>query len=455
MNYLNKFMFQSFQILVFKLKNYFFRKSAVKQYQESLYNCDLAYEGIKDLNFKKRKKLISYAYQNIKFYKEYYDKMKFNPAMLKSEKDWEQVPILEKEMVRLHIDDIKNPLVSDNYMGSATTGGSTGHPLKIYTDKRFHFEILGWRAFSWWNISPSANIGIVHRRTPESFLGKLKNRLLWWPTKRIYLNASSITEKDLLIFTSSINKRNIEWLQGYAGGLEKVAEYILQNSIQISTLKVVWSTSSPLPKNVRKKLEKAFNCGVMDQYGSNEIPNIAIQCPHSENLHINYDYVHLEVLNSRGNLIYNLEGEIFVTNLESYAFPLIKYRIGDRGCLINERCKCENPLPLIKSIKGRVSDSICTPRGLYLDGDYLTTIFDDFTDLIDQFQIIQNEDYSLTIYVKTYTQSNSLKETLNKIKLNLEKKVENEIPIEIKVVKKIEDDKGKIRYIISKIKHEA
>lgn len=445
-------MLQSFQIMVFKLKNSFFRKNAVKQYQQALNNCTLSDDGIRKLNFAKRKKLITYAYNNIKFYKEYYDRMNFNPTMLKSEKDWESVPVLEKEMVRLHVDDIKNPFVNNKYFGTATTGGSTGHPLKIFTDKRFHIEILGWRAFSWWNISPSANIGIIHRRTPTTFIGKLKNRLLWWPTKRIYLNASAINEEDLKKFVANINKRNVIWLQGYAGGLEKVADYILHNKIKIETLKVVWSTSSPLSKNVRQKLEIAFNCLVMDQYGSNEIPNIAIQCPHSNNLHINYDFVHLEVVDSSEKLIYDMEGEIFVTNLESYAFPMIKYRIGDRGTLISQKCNCGNPLPQIKSIKGRVSDSIYTPQGLYVDGDYMTTIFDDFTDYVDQFQIVQYEDYSITIFVKVYNQSALVNDIFNKIKITLGNKVNNQIPITIKVVDKIDDDNGKIRYIISKLK---
>src|SRR5690606_24261217 len=116
----------------------------------------------------------------------------------------------------------------------------------IYTDLRFYHEILGWRAFKWWSLSPAANVGIVHRRTPTSFWGKFKNRALWWPTKRIYLNASAVSIEDLHKFCLEIRKREIKWLQGYVGGLEKVADYIIEQNIQITTLQLVWSTSAPL-----------------------------------------------------------------------------------------------------------------------------------------------------------------------------------------------------------------
>src|SRR5690606_9903651 len=110
-------------------------------------------------------------------------------------------------------------------------------------------------------------------RTPTSFWGKFKNRALWWPTKRIYLNASAVSIEDLHKFCLEIRKREIKWLQGYVGGLEKVADYIIEQNIQITTLQLVWSTSAPLSKTVRFKLEKAFNCKVMNQYGSCEVPN--------------------------------------------------------------------------------------------------------------------------------------------------------------------------------------
>jgi phenylacetate-CoA ligase len=443
MNNLNNFLF--------KLKNSLFRPKAVQQYNEAIHNCSLTSEQLQNLNWKKRKAIVMHAYNNTAFYKRYYDSMGFNPDMLQTESDWDKVPVLEKKMVREFREEIKDNNIKSKYVGVATTGGSTGLPLKIYTDKRFNNEVLGWRAFQWWNVSPAANVGIVHRRTPTTFSKKFLNRTLWWPTKRIYLNASSISENELKRFTSDICKYRIVWLQGYVGALERVADYILKNNLKINTLKLIWSTAAPLHKNTRIKLEKAFNCKIMNQYGCNEVANIAIQCPHGNDLHINYDCVHMDVVDKIGQSIVEEEGDILVTNLYSYVFPLIKYRLGDKGALSTNRCICGNLLPLLKEVKGRISDAVYTPDGLYIDGDYLTTVFDNYTEFIDQFQIYQKSDYSVIVYVKLYDKNDETIKIVLTVKQIIEQNVKNKVPVTIEIVDSINDDKGKIRYIISEV----
>lgn len=436
--------------LIFWSKNKLLRHKAVCQYKTALQNQTKSIEELKKLNWEKRCDIVNYAYNNISFYKDFYDSKGFNPSDLKKEKDWEKVPILPKKLVRENIEIIKNQNISKKYIGIATTGGSTGLPLKIYTDKRFNWEVLGWRMFKQWDVSPADNVGIIHRRVPTTFFGKFKNRALWWPTKRAYLNASSMNEEEIRNFVNEIISKKIIWLQGYVGGLEKVADYINTHNITITTLRLVWSTSAPLIDNVRLKMVRAFNCKIMNQYGSNEFPNIAMQCKDSDDLHINYDSVHIDIL-SNNKYVTDEEGDILVTCFENKAFPLIKYEIGDRGTISSISCKCGNPLPQLKRIKGRTSDSVYTPSGRYIDGNYLTCLFDDYPTIFDQFQVYQTKDYSLDIRVKIYKDNVETKKALDTIKRTLEAKVNNEIPVSISIVNHINDDKGKIRYIISEI----
>ena len=422
----------------------------MRQYREALSHLRLSIDEICMLNWMKRKAIVEYAYSYIPFYKSFYESNGFHPSMLKSEEDWIKVPILEKEIVRNNVESMKNPDVKSSIVGYATTGGSTGMPLKIYVDKRFHWEILGWRMFKLWGISPAANMGIIHRRVPNTYFAKVKNRLLWFPTRRAYLNASAISEISLRKFICEIRDKKIEWLQGYVGGLENLADYIINNHIELHHLKLVWSTSAPLLKHVRRKLERAFHCKIMDQYGCCEIANIAMQGPACEHLHINCDVVYVEAV-SNGQRVIDEEGELLVTNLESKVFPLIRYRLGDKGTLLSHHCRCGNPFPLLKQIEGRISDAIYTPKGLYVDGCYLTTLFDEFSELFSQFQLYQAKDYSITLKVKIYQDNIETRKALKKIQSILEKNTNYEIPIRILVVEHIDDDRGKIRYIISEI----
>lgn len=442
----------TFQRLIFGMKNYFFRPKAVSAYKAALRNEGLSKEELNRLCWEKRVQLILYAYDHIPFYKKYYDEKGFDPSTLKSESDWDRIPPLEKMHVRHHSDEMVNPDIPSSCLSYTTTGGSTGLPLKVGRDRRFNLEIVAWRFFRWWGISYADNTAITHRRVPSNMKELIKNRLLWWPTKRIYLSATSMTDDKIASFVRDIEKKNIVWITGYAGALERIADYVLCNDIKLTTLKMVWSTSAPLTDITRHKMENAFGCKVMNQYGCCEVSHIATQCPHSEHMHINCDFVHVDVVDSRNHSLLNEEGDILVTDLNNYAFPLIKYRLGDRGCLLSETCSCGLPFPLMKSVKGRISDAIYTPSGVYVDGNYLTTIFDNYSEYIDQFQIIQNKDYSICVkYKKKHTAPSDLNDVIMKIRDILSKNVNKEIPVIFEEVQQIEHDNGKIRYIKSEI----
>lgn len=438
---------------VFWLKNKLFRRNALLQYNEAILSDHLSDIELEKINWEKRKAIVEYAYNNSEFYRRFYNENDFNPSLLYSENDWDKVPVLEKKDIREHLEEIRDIKIPRKYIGTATTGGSTGMPLKIYTDKRFHFEILAWRAFRWWKISPADNVGIIHRSVPTSVLGRLINRCLWWPTKRAYLDASSMKDSDISAFVNQLNDLKIKWLVGYVGGIEIVADYVLKHNIRINTVCMVWSTSAPLLDFVREKLEKAFHCKIMDQYGCNELAHIAIQCPECDGLHVNSDFVHVDIVDENDKMVETgIYGDILVTNLESKAFPIIKYRLGDKSKFLSRKCSCGLSYPLLKSISGRITDSILTPSGIILESIYLTSIFDDYTDCVQNFRIYQKSDYSVEVLVvANKSKQKEAVDVLQKVKNTLQSKVNNEIDISIKQVDEIQHDRGKNRYIISDI----
>lgn len=282
---------------IFEQKNKLMRKEAYRQYVQCLEYQILSGECKSQLSFSKRKKLVNEAYNYCPFYRKYYDSKGFHPSMLASEADWDKVPILEKKMIRENAQAmISSKVTGMNELGASTTGGSTGKPLVVYKSKHNHYEVLGWRALQWWGVSPAANEGIIHRRVPVTFRQKLFNRILWWPTRRAYLSATRITQNSMAVFIAEVKSKHIEWLVGYCGSLELLADYVLQNDIKIECIKLVWSTSSPLTKIARGKIERAFHCRVMDQYGCCEMGHIAIQRPGEDCLTINSDYVWVDIV---------------------------------------------------------------------------------------------------------------------------------------------------------------
>ena len=439
----------TFQEKIFWLKNSLLRPAAIKQYNEALNNEALSSEKLADLNFYKRKKIVQYAYDNIPFYYTFYNQSGFHPSMFVTEKDWIKIPILDKKMIRENYNELLCRNLSSKYYKETTTGGSTGVPLKLIIDKRWHSEVLSWRYLRWWGVSPASNMGIISRGVPKGTWSKLKKYILWWPTKRVYLDASCMSISDIQDFVIRIKKYKIEVIQGYVGGIEKVADYIIKNNIIITSVKLVWSSSSPLSKNARERIQKAFNCKVMDQYGSCEIASMAVERPLSNSLSINSDYIHLEIVDEYGDLCdENILGNIIVTNLENYAFPLIRYNIGDKSSLKEK--DVTNIFPEIDYVKGRTTDMVILPDGSYLDGSYLTTIFDDYTSYIHSFQVIQRADFSIDINLTKLDHEN-IESILNNVHCVLAEKTKSQVSIRINIVDHIEDNRGKHRYVISEL----
>ena len=96
--FINFNIMASINNFIFWTKNYLFRPNAIKQYKASLVNIEND-SNLKTLNWEKRVSIIRYAYNNIPFYRKYYDDNGFHPNMLKSENDWNLIPILEKKYI--------------------------------------------------------------------------------------------------------------------------------------------------------------------------------------------------------------------------------------------------------------------------------------------------------------------------------------------------------------------
>lgn len=446
-------MYNMVQSRLFWLKNKRFRPEALAAFSVSMSFCHWSVMKKQQILWNKRAALVTYAYNHCSFYRDLYNKAGFHPSQLKSEQDWQKVPVLEKQMIRDNADEI----VSDEYdkakLGSITTGGSTGKPLKVYKSKHVHYEVLGWRALAWWGISPADNEAIMHRRVPTTFVQKLKNRLMWWPTKRAYLSATAITDADIAHFLKEVKRNKIVWMVGYCATIEYVADYILRNNIKIEGIKLIWSTSSPLTKIVRKKIEQAFGCRVMDQYGCCEMGNIAIQKPGEDYLTINSDYVHVDIVGKGDKILTDTKeyGDILITDLNTKEFPLIKYRLGDKSRLLKTIEESEDGFPKLEFVQGRISDAIWLPDGTYVDGAFLTTICDNYCDFIACYQIHQQLDHNIDIYFIPKEGVKEAENVIEKIVEDFKALTNGQIEIRHHIVKEIPDFVGKRKFIISEI----
>lgn len=391
-----------------------------------------------------RQSLVKYAIEHTTFYKRLYDSVGFGGADI-GKNDWfDKLPVVTKQHLREHFDEFIDA-ANRQYLKTSTTGGSTGVPTKTGYDGRVPEEVYSWRLQSWFGVNPWDDHAYVWRDTRSGRIAKLKNALLWWPTRHLKMDATFITEKTMSDFIGKFNRLKPTMLQGYVGAITQLAQFVVDKGLQVHSPKFVWTTSAPLPDSQRKLVERAFNASVCDQYGSCEIRWIAQQCPECGGLHVNTEHVLIEFVDDDNKSVPKGEyGRTLLTNLEDTVFPLIRYENGDRGRWLKGQCPCGRTLPMIDSVKGRESESFVLPSGKTINGEFLTTIFDSDPDLVSGFRVVQHKDLSMTIeYIPARGEDKIIA-----LVQSFANKIGNEVKVEAKHVNAIPHDRGKLRFIV-------
>jgi phenylacetate-CoA ligase len=170
--------------------------------------------------------------------------------------------------------------------------------------------------------------------------------------------------KDLAILdrpdvaVNEISKSRCDVLIGVRSSLEALADALEKSNVEIKP-HICLSMGEMITEEHRKRFKKQFGCKTLSIYGSEEIGNIAWECPMSErSLHVDMETV---ILNLQEKHFSNEEqfGSVIATNLESYTMPFIRYELGDHVILPEEKvCKCGRTLPLLGEVRGRLDDTL-------------------------------------------------------------------------------------------------
>src|SRR5574337_426553 len=96
--------------------------------------------------------------------------------------------------------------------------------------------------------------------------------------------------------------------------------------------RTIVTSAEPLDPVVRRRVSDDLDVDFLNFYGSVESGRIAWECAAHEGLHINADCVILE--RAADTELSGAGSSVIVTNLNSFAMPFIRYRLGDRCELI-------------------------------------------------------------------------------------------------------------------------
>ena len=341
--------------------------------------------------------LIKHTYHHAPFYHKILNAVGIAKKGMVETTDWDNIPFLTKDDILTHRDELLADDYAHNTLKINASGGSTGHTLSFYNDRtsldfRSAVTIRGDR---WAGL----DIGTPHARlwgapTDLYLQQRLVNRISNYLQNRLWLDCFHLSESLMESYVQRLRHFHAEVLVGYATALATFSQYLLDHNITDIRPKGIISSAETLYPEQRQQINRALDCKVYNRYGSRETGPIACECQFGH-LHVNSDYVFLEIIKNGVPAMPGEIGEIVVTPLYSYGMPLIRYRIGDLGVPSSpEPCPCGRGLPTLDRIIGRTSDMLVNSRGELFHGEYFTHLFYHQPG-VRQFQVIQPDRFRL------------------------------------------------------------
>ena len=439
-------------VMLYQLKNYLHRRQHRERYRlldRLLHNQTLSKEQLLIQQKLALADIIQHAYSTTSYYQEKYAQSPRNNA---HEPITDSLPILHKDEVVQHREEMLARNIDKRALSIGHTGGSTGKPVSFYYDQHKHEMMRAGmcRSYMWSGWMPGQKIlnfwgarqdilrqDILHG---NSFSQKYQDYVAAEKT----IAAHEYSEAQLHDWAKSIRSYRPILLQGYASILAELSRYIIANNIQMpNTILGIYSTAEMLYDGQRKLMEQAFRCKVFNQYGSREIPNIACECRHG-NQHIFTDMVYLESQHI------NQEDRLIITSLTNKIMPFIRYDIGDSGKLKGGDCACGSPFPMMEMGLCRSNDLIKTRNGKSIHPSYFNRLLYGQT-YIRQYQYVQSELDKITLNIVSPIKLQI--ETINSLKERVRRDIDENMVLEINYVDEIRRSiSGKHRFVISNLK---
>jgi len=353
---------------------------------------------INDWQFRRIKQLIRHAFNTVELYRRKYSDVGFEPGDLKGWEDFGGLPILMKDEL---IDGFPNEVISSEYDTEFTTrsSGSSGRfvtmavsPWAVYMDtiqgaRQFYFQSGGnYRADDralfiytcpWW-------VSSIDGKYPTEFL----------PTTTSVQDASA-----------KIEKIRPKILSVYPTYLKRMMGKGL--NIRNSGVELIVVHSEQTTKREREEFSDFFGVPVRDEFSSEELTRIALECTNGK-YHIEEDACYIEIVDTEnGRSITNgEEGVIIGTNLLNEATPIIRYSQGDIGSIKDQpSCACGSNFRVMESPRGRYMDSITTKDGEIIPAScFMDIAYNWYLDLDVpihgmRYQIVQSAVDVIDIYV--------------------------------------------------------
>ena len=306
------------------------------------------------------RKVVTHARATSPFYADYPE------IELRTAADLARFPVLTRELVRENGHRLASTAVQPAERIKVGTTGTTGASLQVTYSEPVARRHWAFRMRQW------AWAGVKTRTPRVTFFGSRvvppeRTEPPFWTQnfleRQTLASIFHLSESNACHYLEFLRQNSGKVLEGFPSVLAILADFVLKTGEPIP-MRAVFTDGEPLYSFLRENIEKAFTTRAYDLYGNTEYAGLIHECERGQ-MHAIPEYAFLEILDTEDRPVGPGEEGYFVwTSFVNDAMPLIRYRIGDRGCWQSTGpCSCGRSFPLVVPTITRDSDTLRCPDG--------------------------------------------------------------------------------------------
>ncbi len=357
-------------------------------------------ERIREYQWGRISQLLEHAYANVPYYRRIFQTCDATPADIKSFEDFQRLPVLTKADISENFDDLLARNVSRSELILDATGGSTGKPLQYYHDRTYRqwsgaAAKLGWYEFAGCTCGDRCAVLWGAERDVRSNFTLVERMRHLVRYGEVQLNAFNLSDERKNTFIKWCRLFRPKLLRGYVTAIMELASFLDENGISFPKLKGIILCAETVDQDSQAYIERVFRAPSYNTYGSREMGLIAAECAAKNGLHeisennfVEFEPIELSEYAAAGNLV--------ITNLNNYAMPFLRYRIGDIGIpSTGQACDCGRGLPLIAKVIGRTTEIFRFYDGTKIAGEMFVHLMRNFP--VTKYQFVQVSDRKVVL----------------------------------------------------------
>lgn len=295
------------------------------------------------------KSIVNFAYHNVSFYREHYDRSGFHPKELVNFSDIEKIPVVNKELLRNFNLEKRSTKVRNRYI--VNTGGSSGSPFDFYVEP----DCIG---HEWAHMHTIwENLDYKPSDLKLAFAGRSDlKKPIEYDVLRNHFAIDLYTEYHLVakMLRKILKRHEIKYLHGYPSSIYDFALYCRNHDSNLqrllsNTLVGAFLGSEYPHKHYREIIEDTFKINTVSWYGHTERAVLAYE-KHQKFVYEPFQtYGFSEAIHNEGQY------ELIGTSYYNHASPLIRYNTND---VISDVIQTNGILDSFKITKGREGEFV-------------------------------------------------------------------------------------------------